>query len=76
MINQLPLQEVLFVRRRFAKLAVASVVASAVVASGLVLAVSAQAETATPLNVVALGDSYGSGTGAGDYLDGRCRSPT
>jgi lysophospholipase L1-like esterase len=70
MINQLPLQEVLFVRRRFAKLAVASVVASAVVASGLVLAVSAQAEIATPLNVVALGDSYGSGTGAGDYLDG------
>jgi hypothetical protein len=31
---------------------------------------SAQAETGSPLNVVALGDSFGSGTGAGDYLDG------
>lgn len=66
-INQSSMREVLFVRRRFAKLAVASVVASAVVGSGLVLATSVQAETATPLNVVALGDSYGSGTGAGDY---------
>jgi lysophospholipase L1-like esterase len=70
MINQLSLWGGSFVRRRFAKLAVASVVASAVAASGLVLAASAQAETATRLNVVALGDSYGSGTGAGDYLDG------
>jgi lysophospholipase L1-like esterase len=34
------------------------------------LAAPAQADTKWSLNVVALGDSYGSGTGAGDYQDG------
>jgi hypothetical protein len=54
-------------RRKFA----AAVVTAALAMSGLVLGtVSAQAATAPTLNVVALGDSYGSGTGAGDYLDG------
>jgi lysophospholipase L1-like esterase len=57
------------VRTKFAKLAVASVSAVAAVASGFVVAAPAQAATGQ-LNVVALGDSYGSGTGAGDYLDG------
>jgi lysophospholipase L1-like esterase len=44
--------------------------ASTAATSGLMLAAPAQAETTKQLNIVALGDSYGSGTGAGDYLDG------
>lgn len=45
--------------------------AAALAVSGVVLgAAPAQADTKGSLNVVALGDSYGSGTGAGDYLDG------
>lgn len=55
-------------RTRFAKSAIVSV-AAAVMVSGLVGAAPAQAAGWT-LNVVALGDSYGSGTGAGDYLNG------
>jgi lysophospholipase L1-like esterase len=47
------------------------VLAAALAVSGVVLGVvPAQAATTGSLNVVALGDSYGSGTGAGDYLDG------
>ncbi|ONI88827.1 hypothetical protein ALI22I_17825 [Saccharothrix sp. ALI-22-I] len=58
-------------RYNFVKSAAASAVAAALAVSGIVVgAASAQAETAPTLNVVALGDSYGSGTGAGDYLDG------
>ncbi|WP_291414171.1 SGNH/GDSL hydrolase family protein [Actinophytocola sp.] len=38
--------------------------------SGLVLGAAPAQAGKAPLNVVALGDSYGSGTGAGDYLDG------
>ena len=60
---------VISVRRKFVKSAVLSVLATALAASGAVLGAPAQAATKT-LNVVALGDSYGSGTGAGDYLDG------
>jgi lysophospholipase L1-like esterase len=48
---------------------VVSAVAAAAVVLGLVGAAPAQA-TGWTLNAVALGDSYGSGTGAGDYLDG------
>jgi lysophospholipase L1-like esterase len=54
-----------------------TLVAAAVVAAGFAVlgsqwgSVSAQETSGKgPLNVVALGDSYGSGTGAGDYLDG------
>lgn len=50
-------------RYNFVKLA-------AVVAAGLVLGAAPAQATSPTLNVVALGDSYGSGTGAGDYLDG------
>jgi hypothetical protein len=47
------------------------IVASALAVAGVVLgAAPAQAGTTWSLNVVALGDSYGSGTGAGAYLDG------
>jgi lysophospholipase L1-like esterase len=47
------------------------VLAAALAVSGAVLgAAPAQAGTTGSVNVVALGDSYGSGTGAGDYLDG------
>jgi lysophospholipase L1-like esterase len=43
----------------------------ALAVAGVVLgAAPAQAGATWSLNVVALGDSYGSGTGAGDYLDG------
>jgi lysophospholipase L1-like esterase len=53
-------------RTTFAK----TVAAVGLAVSGLAVGVvPAQAGTA-PLTVVALGDSYGSGTGAGDYLDG------
>lgn len=45
------------------------VVVALAVAGCVVGAAPAQAE-AQSLDVVALGDSYGSGTGAGDYLDG------
>lgn len=55
-------------RRRFGKSAIVSVATAAVMVSGLGAA-PAQASGWT-LNVVALGDSYGSGTGAGDYQDG------
>jgi lysophospholipase L1-like esterase len=56
-------------RTTFAKSA-GSLASTAALAAGLVLgAAPAQADRA-PLNVIALGDSYGSGTGAGDYLDG------
>ena len=51
------------------RLAVVCAVAAAAAVSGLVGATPAQA-TGWTLDVVALGDSYGSGTGAGDYLDG------
>lgn len=47
----------------------ASILTAALVVSGAVLG-AAPAQAGTSLNVVALGDSYGSGTGAGDYLDG------
>jgi lysophospholipase L1-like esterase len=44
---------------------------AALVVSGVVVgAAPAQAGTGFSVNVVAMGDSYGSGTGAGDYLDG------
>jgi lysophospholipase L1-like esterase len=50
---------------------VVSILAAALAAFGVVLgAVPAQAGATWSLNVVALGDSYGSGTGAGDYLNG------
>lgn len=49
----------------------ASLLSVALVVVGVVLgAVPAQADAKWALNVVALGDSYGSGTGAGDYLGG------
>jgi lysophospholipase L1-like esterase len=48
----------------------ASIMAAALAVTGAALG-AAPAQAATPtLNVVALGDSYGSGTGAGDYLGG------
>lgn len=50
-------------------LLVRPVVAALAMAGCVIAAAPAQAEAQT-LNVVALGDSYGSGTGAGDYLDG------
>lgn len=47
------------------------VVVAALAAFGSLLgAAPAQAGTGWSLNIVALGDSYGSGTGAGDYRDG------
>ena len=54
-----------------AKRAAASILTAALAVSGALLgAAPAQAGTSFSLNVVAMGDSYGSGTGAGDYLDG------
>jgi lysophospholipase L1-like esterase len=48
-----------------------SFVAAALAVSGIAVGTaSAQAEATGTLNIVALGDSYGSGTGAGAYLDG------
>jgi lysophospholipase L1-like esterase len=44
--------------------------AALVVLCGVLAAAPAQAGSTWSLNVVALGDSYGSGTGAGDYLAG------
>lgn len=52
-----------------ARRAAASILTAALAVSCAVLA-AAPAQAGTSLNVVALGDSYGSGTGAGDYLDG------
>jgi lysophospholipase L1-like esterase len=43
---------------------------SALAVSGLVLGAAPAQAGKGPLDIVALGDSYGSGTGAGDYLDG------
>lgn len=55
-------------------LLVRPVVAALAMAGCVLAAAPAQAQTTTQtaetLNVVALGDSYGSGTGAGDYLGG------
>lgn len=56
-------------RTTFAK-AAGSLAATALAVSGLVLGAAPAQAGKAPLNVVALGDSYGSGTGAGDYLDG------
>jgi lysophospholipase L1-like esterase len=48
-----------------------TVIAVLVAISALALAApAAQASVRAPLNIVALGDSYGSGTGAGDYQEG------
>lgn len=55
-------------RRTIARAAVAAVALA--VTGGVAAVAPAQASQHGPLNVVALGDSYGSGTGAGDYLDG------
>jgi hypothetical protein len=44
--------------------------ATAVAAPAAQAATASQATTRAPLNIVALGDSYGSGTGAGDYQAG------
>jgi len=57
----------IFVRFTIARPVAAAFLAVALAALG---AVPAQATTKGALNVVALGDSYGSGTGAGDYLAG------
>ena len=53
-------------RTTFAK----TVAAVGLAVSGLVAGVVPAHAGTAPLTVVALGDSYGSGTGAGDYLDG------
>lgn len=52
-----------------ARRAAASFLAAALAVSGAVLG-AAPAQAGTSLNIVAMGDSYGSGTGAGDYLGG------
>jgi lysophospholipase L1-like esterase len=57
-------------QKRFVKTAVSSIAAAAVVVAGLVVGAAPAQASGWTLNVVALGDSYGSGTGAGDYLDG------
>lgn len=47
-----------------------TVVIAAALSALVVLAPAASASARAPLHVVALGDSYGSGTGAGDYQPG------
>jgi len=49
---------------------VRTAVVAAVAVAGLSAGTAAADTARHTLNVVALGDSYGSGTGAGDYLDG------
>lgn len=60
-----------FVRIIFVKRSVLSILTMVLAMFGVVLGTApAQADIKWSLNVVALGDSYGSGTGAGDYLGG------